>query len=136
MITNINKNKMKKLLIIISAIVLFASCGSEISEKNIIGQYNAKLIMNETENDEGGAFAMALLSGAEIVYNFQEDGILTGSVTMGSIGQNNSAKWKLEGDKIYLDIEEKPDEYYIITKEKNGFKLSGKEMDMILTEID
>ncbi len=122
---------MKKLFVILLALVAF-SCNNGISESDIIGKYKVTMSVDVDPEDEEANMALAMFAQAEIKYEFQKNGKLHTSVTMGALGSEDSeGTWSLRNDSIYLDKES-----YFIEKAEDGFVLSSEEVKLAFNEIE
>ena len=74
---------MKKLTSIILVLLIAVACSNGISEKDIIGKYKATIVTDSENKGEGAEMALAMFASANIQYDFQKDGILKNTVSMG-----------------------------------------------------
>lgn len=125
---------MKKILWAVAAIALVACAGKTGLEKELVGNYEARLEAEIADSTSVESQALtAMLSQVKMEMDFKADGRLDMAVETGQ--ESHAAqdiKWELRADSLVLTDSVKT-QVFSIVKTEEGFRLKDGQMILVLT---
>ena len=110
-------------VIFMTALVLYMCHGGQ----SISGKYKVSVLPKTEATTEDQKAAMALLSAAQIQYEFLSDGTLKATTIFGEATNTATQQWTIKGDSIFIDSER-----YKLEKMGDGYVFRGFNLDLTL----
>lgn len=126
---------MKKILLAVVAVAALVACSGKTGlEKELVGSYSAKPEIEVADSTDFSAqLAAAMLSQMKMDMNFQENGTIDMTVSMGPNSESTRGKWEIKADSLFITDSTMTTERFGIAKTADGFKLTSEQMNLILT---
>lgn len=126
---------MKKILLAVVAVAALVACsGNSGLEKELVGSYSAKPEIEVADSTDFGAqLAAAMMAQMKMDLNFKDNGTVDMTVSMGSNSQSTVGKWEIKADSLFITDSTQTVESFAIAKTADGFKLTGAQMNLVLT---
>lgn len=110
-------------VIFMTALVLYMCHGGQ----SISGKYKVSVLPKTEATTEDQKAVMALLSAAQIQYEFLSDGTLKAITIFGEATNTATQQWTIKGDSIFIDSER-----YKLEKMGDGYVFRGFNLDLTL----
>lgn len=126
---------MKKILLAVVAVAALVACSGKTGlEKELVGSYSAKPEIEVADSTDFGAqLAAAMMAQMKMDLSFKDNGTVDMTVSMGGSSQSTVAKWEIKADSLFITDSTKTVESFGIAKTAEGFKLTGEQMNLLLT---
>ena len=110
-------------LLFMTALIVYMCHGGQ----SISGKYKVSVLPKTEASTEEQKNAMALLSAAQIQYEFVEGSILKATTIIGEASNTATQQWTIKGDSIFIDSER-----YKLEKMGDGYVFRGYNVDLTL----
>ncbi|WP_294597952.1 hypothetical protein [uncultured Rikenella sp.] len=121
-------------LAIAAAAALVACSGKTGIEKELVGAYDAKLVLPDSLLDDAAVkMAAAIFSQSKIEMDFHPDGTVQTTQSLGENAETATGKWEVRNDSLFVRWSEERIQNCRLTKTEDGFILSNDGLDLVLT---
>lgn len=126
---------MKKNLLAVAAVAALVACSGKTGlEKELVGSYSAKPEIEVADSTDFSAqLAAAMLSQMKMDMDFNSDGTIDMSVSMGANSQSTQGKWEVRADSLFITDSTQTVQGFGVAKTADGFKLTSEQMNLVLT---
>ncbi len=126
---------MKKILLAVAAVAALAACSGKTGlEKELVGSYSAQPEIEIADSTDFSAqLAAAMMAQMKMDFDFNDNGTVDMTVSMGANSKSTVGKWEIKADSLFITDSLQTVEGFAIAKTADGFKLSGEQMNIVLT---
>lgn len=126
---------MKRFFLAIAAVATLVACSGKTGiEKELVGAYNAELVLPDSLLDDTTARkAVEIFLQSKIEMDFHSDGTIQTTKSLGENSDTATGKWEIRNDSLFIRWSETKIQNCQLTKTDDGFILSNDGLDLVLT---